>query len=493
MDIVINIQPILDFLDLPTDQILLRLLYYVGWLPIAITFVWGVAQVWLRYIKLAYGASEKAILLAIDLPRGNAQTPMAVENIFAYLAGAHSTKDLYEKWWLGEWQLYFSFEIVSINGYIQFLIWTPEKYRHLVEAAVYSQYPDAEITEVNDYTHGLPTKFPDEEYDIFGSEYVLVKHPVYPIKTYKHFEHQLGEPETQYKDPMAALMDLMGSMKKGEQLWYQILAIPIGHEWAEQGDNEVKKIIGEKTKSNDLIDRMIESLLAAIESFSETIYRLWGDIETAKKDEKEPQFRMMNLKPKQKKQVEEIQEKVNKIGFGVKIRYVYVARKEMMNKNKVAYGFTGYMKQFNYNDLNSYKPDTGDGGTITKVQYEKIFGKYRVNLRKNKLMTAYRLRSDARGRLPGILNTEELASIWHFPVEASVRAPLVQKAPGRKAEPPTGLPISIESSAKDFEISAPSKPDFLTENNKKNGDGLKPEFKPESKIQDAPPSNLPIV
>ena len=116
MDLVINLQPILNFLSLPPGQFMMMLFYYIGWLPFSLTFLWGVSQVWLRYIRLAYGATEKAILLAIDVPRGNAQTPMAVENIFAYLAGAHSTKDLYEKWWLGEWQLYFSFEIVSIGA-----------------------------------------------------------------------------------------------------------------------------------------------------------------------------------------------------------------------------------------------------------------------------------------------------------------------------------------------------------------------------------------
>ncbi|MBI4778943.1 hypothetical protein HY797_00630 [Candidatus Falkowbacteria bacterium] len=322
MDIVINIQPILDFLNLPADQMLLRLFYYVGWIPVAITFIWGVCQVWLRYIRLTYGASQKTVLLAIDIPRGNAQTPMAVENIFSYLAGAHSSKDLYEKWWLGEWQLYFSFEIISIDGYIQFLIWLPQKYRNLIEAAIYSQYPDAEITEVNDYTAGMPTNFPDEEYDIFGSEYKLVKDSVYPIKTYKHFEHQMGEPETQYKDPMAVLMDLMGSMKKGEQLWYQILTIPISGEWTEKGDDEIKKIIGEKVKKNNFVDKFIDGLVNLMGNFSEMIYKLWGDIETSKSEEKEPQFKMMNLKPKQKKQVEEIQEKVSKIGFAVKIRYI---------------------------------------------------------------------------------------------------------------------------------------------------------------------------
>ena len=362
MNLVINLQPIIDFINLPADQILLSLFYYVGWLPLTITFIWGAVQAWLRYIRIAYGASEKTILLAIDIPRGNAQTPKAVENIFSYLAGAHASKDLYEKWWLGEWQLYFSFEIVSIEGYIQFLIWTPEKYRYLVDAAIYSQYPDAEITEVNDYTEGIPNHYPDDQYDIFGGEFILTQDSVYPIKTYKHFEHLMGEPETQYKDPMATLMDLMSSLKKGEQLWYQILVIPIGSEWSQKGDEEIKKIIGEKVKSRNFIDGIIDWIVKTMAEISEMIYELWGDIEETKKEEKETQFRMMNLKPRQKRQVEEIQEKVGKLGFGVKIRYVYVARKEVINKNKVTYGLVGFMKQFNFNDLNSYKPDIGDRG-----------------------------------------------------------------------------------------------------------------------------------
>lgn len=488
MEININIQPILDFLSLPTDLMLLHMLYYVGWLPIAVTFMWGVCQVWLMYVRILYGHSQKTILLAIDIPRNNAQTPMAVENIFAYLAGAHSGKDLYEKWWLGEWQLYFSFEIVSIEGYIQFLIWTAEKYRNLVEAAIYSQYPDAEITEVNDYTEGTPSSFPDEEYDIFGSEFRLVKDSVYPIKTYKHFEHQMGEPETQYKDPMAVLMDLMASMRKGEQLWYQILIIPISSDWTDKAENEIKKILGEKIKSDDIIDGIIAFIAKVINDFSEFIYRLWGDIKEAKAEEKDQQFKMMNLKPREKKQIEEIQEKVNKIGFEVKIRYVYMARKEIINKNKVAYSFTGYMKQFNFNDLNSYRPDSGDGGTITKVPYDVIFGKYRVLRRKNKIMPAYKGRSDSRGRSPHILNTEELASIWHFPVAGSVKAPLIQKAPGRKAEPPTSLPISMKSAANDFESAPKNKAENIFGALEEN-QAPKIDFK-QKKL---PPDNLPVA
>ena len=488
MNIVINAQPIIDFFNLPFDQIWFGLLFYFGWIPFGSVFIWGVIQVWLRYIRLAYGAKEKTILLAIDIPRGNAQTPKAVENIFSYLAGAHGTKDLYEKWWLGEWQLYFSFEIVSIDGYIQFLIWTPEKYRHLVDAAIYSQYPDAEITEVNDYTEGIPTHYPDDQYDIYGGEFKLLEKSVYPIKTYKYFEHMMGEPETQYKDPMAALMDLMSSLRKGEQLWYQILVIPISSEWNMEGDEEIKKIIGEESRGKaNIVDKFTDWIINALGGLSEMVYSLWGEIEEAKPEEKDFQFRMMNLRPRQKKQVEEIQEKVSKIGFQVKIRYAYVARREVTNKNKVSYGFTGYMKQFNFNDLNSYKPDVGDGGTITKIRYNKIFGKYRLNRRKNKLIIAYKYRSDIRGRNPHILNIEELASIWHFPVEASVKAPSIQKAPGRKAEPPSSLPVIKENVVNELAGGERFSQDLF---------GAEVKFenkKPAAKTKNQPPGNLPVV
>lgn len=492
--IEINLQPIYDLLLIPPEQLFLSIFFYIGWMPIAIVFLWGVSQVWLRYIRLKFGAKQKTILLAIDIPRGNAQTPKAVENIFSYLAGAHSTQDLYEKWWLGEWQLYFSFEIVSIEGYIQFLIWTPEKYRYLVDAAIYSQYPDAEITEVNDYVEGIPNIYPDDQYDIFGGEFKLVKNSVYPIKTYEHFEHAMGEPETQYKDPMASLMDLMSSLKKGEQLWYQILIIPIGTEWHKKGDDETKEIIGEKTNHKNFADKIIDSVINFLGAVSEMIYSIWGDIEEKKKDEKETQFRMMNLKPTQKKQVEAIDEKTSKIGFDVKIRYAYVARKEAMNKNKVTYGLVGYMKQFNYNDLNSFKPDVGDRGTVTKLKYEKIMGNYRLNLRKNRLIAAYKFRSDVRGRLPFTLNIEELASIWHFPVEASVKAPLIQKAPGRKAEPPSSLPVLRDESRNEFINSAKLKSDiFEVEDKDKAPERPKIDEPDMTEGKAEPPSNLPVV
>ncbi len=495
MDIVINLKPIYDFLNLPPDIILMKIFWTVGWIPIAVTFVWGGAKLWLFYIQQKWIKAQGKILLAIDVPRGNMQSPKAVENIFAYLAGAHDTQDLFEKWWLGVIQHVFSFEIVSIDGYIQFLIRTAGRFRNLVESAIYSQYPDAEITEVNDYTVGYPTIFPNDEYDIWGSEFIQVKKSFYPIKTFKDFEHPFGEPETQYKDPMAALMDLMSSMKKGEQIWYQLIAKPIGVEWAEEAEKEVKKVIGEKgAGGKNITDRIIDVLLKWLDSFSEFIYKSGVEAEKKTDSKDEQRFLMMNLKPKQKKQIEAIQEKVSGVGFQFKLRFIYLAKKEIINKYKAASGFIGYMKQFNTNDLNSIKPDTGSGGTATKIQYP-IFFNTRLNARKRKIMRRYIDRDTAAGRTPGILNTEELSSIWHFPIESVVRAPLMQKAPGRKAEPPSNLSFVKEGAEAGLpfeEKTATSVPDIFREEIKE--ERVDNELaKNVAAKKGLPPENLPFV
>jgi len=66
---------------------------------------------------------RKFILLAIDVPRDNEQSPKAVENIFTHLHGSLSgSNTLYQEWWLGKTPDYFSMEIVSIEGYVQFIV-----------------------------------------------------------------------------------------------------------------------------------------------------------------------------------------------------------------------------------------------------------------------------------------------------------------------------------------------------------------------------------
>jgi hypothetical protein len=456
MNILIDLTPIQDFLSLPPDLMLWRFFIYFGWMILAILFLHGVLQVWLMKKREQWTSTVTYTLLAIDIPRGNEQTLKAVENIFTYLSGAHGSINFFEKWFEGKVQLSFSLEIASIEGYTQFIIRTPEKFRNLVESAVYSQYPDAEISEIDDYVSDVPHKYPDGEYDVWGSEYIYANNHMLPIKVYSKFEHLLGPSETQFKDPSASLIDLCSSLGPGEQFWYQIIVVPIGFDWMDEGDELVDQILQKKKIGKK---GLFMQFLEWLGELSEVFYAIWGDIERKDEEVKETGLSMMELTPKQKHQVEAVHDKISKLGFKVKVRTVYVSRIEDMNKSKVANGFVGYMKQFASLDLNNLKPDVKY--TMTKAEY---FRKNKhITRKKNNIINNYVNRDAVAGTKPGIMNIEELATLWHFPVEASVQSSLLQKAPGRKAEAPAGLPQEIEAGIESNE------PDFLSEV-QENGD-----------------------
>ncbi len=485
MDIYINLDNILQLLEMPTEVLLAKLFLYIGWIPFVAVLLWGIFQVWMYYIIGKYAEKRSPIFLAIDIPAGNEQGPKAVEQMFAHLAGAHSTNNLLDTYWIGKTQDSFSLEIVSIEGYTQFLIKGENKFRNLMEEMVYAQYPDAEITEVEDYAQGYPDKFPDDAYDIWGGEWILKKANVYPIRTYLDFEHQFSG---EFKDPMAAMMELFSNLRRGEQCWYQMIITPIGPKWEEEAPKEISNIIGEKVSGDkNIFDKTLDSFLGALSYLGELIIPLWGDIED-KKEDKEGEVNMMNLKPDQKKSIEAIQQKISKIGFEVKIRFIYLGEKEVFNKSR-ANSFVGVMKQFSAQDLNQLKPDMDS--TITSTSY--YWTQDRVNKRKNRIMRAYKERSNWLGKMPGVMNTEELATLWHFPVEEAVKAPMLQKVMSRKTEAPSYLPVEGSTSDLSSEIEASLKPEFEGEEKKEIFSNDMSEKKAEiSAVKAGPPSNLPI-
>jgi len=436
MDIVIDFSAVSEFLNQPADVILIQVFKTVGWIPVAIVFVVGAFMMWMDYIHGQFMGKQKFVFLAIDIPKNNVQSPKAVENLFTYLGGAHGTMNLIEEYWEGKLQLAFSFEIVSIGGYTQFVIRTPENFRHLIETAIYSQYSDAEITEINDYTEGTPDKFPDDEYDVWGSEFMSANDQVYPIKTYIDFESSTGKPEEVFKDPMASLMDMCSSLHTGEQFWFQIVVKPIGFEWVDGGEKEIKKILKEKASSKrGFADKLIDLFMSSLEAFGNFIINTGTAEKTEDRDES---LKMMDLKPGEKERIESIHTKTSKQGFECKMRMVYIAKKDVMNKPKVVNGFVGYIKQFMNLNINNIKPDTKK--TMTSTAY--FMAKSRLNTKKSKIVRAYKSRSGWAGRMPRVLNIEELATLWHFPVETAVKAPMIQKTVGRKVEAPMQVPFS---------------------------------------------------
>ncbi|MBT6690734.1 hypothetical protein HOB10_00155 [Candidatus Parcubacteria bacterium] len=419
-----------------------------GWLVFAWIILRGIYDVWLMRQQGKWFMTNKFVMLAIDVPKDTEQTPKAVEQLFATISGAHAMLNNKEIYLQGMFQLSFSFEIVSMDGYVQFLIRTPSHYRDLVESSIYSQYPDAEITEVEDYVHTAPDKYPNETHKIWGSEIIPVMKEALPIKTYRHFEDMSAEEK--FKDPLASLLETMSKVQQGEQVWLQFLVKPTGFEWVKKSMAEAYKIAGKKvaTKSSffSKITKPVTDLLFL--SSGESMFYFSDATGSASSNKKDDMPSMMlHLTPGEKSMIEAIEEKAGKIGFDVKIRLIYISPIEQYNAARVVSSVFGSIKQFNTLDLNALKPDPG---TKTKINY--LFIKYRERLRRERLMRGYKNRSGIAGHNWFVLNIEELASLWHFPSKY-IKTPMLQRTESKKSEAPASLPLNLPQTTNEALIS----------------------------------------
>ncbi len=435
---------IADLLSFFTDQsagtIFWELFIIGGWLAIVYAGLYVALENYQEYRENIYTKDWKWVVFAIDIPPLNVQTPKAVEQMFSHIAGAHSSPNIGEAFRGGYKQRWFSFEIISIEGYIQFIVRTEEKFRDLVEASIYAQYPEAEITEVEDYVDSIPSTYPNDTHDVWVGDFILNENDAYPIRSYREFEHSISK-DTVLKDPMGTFLESFSRIGPGEQMWFQIIVKPIGSGWKEKSIKKIKELIGDKSLKkeggNKYVDAFADLPLKVLEVIGDAIFAregsAFGTSAEGKGEDREEQNNLRYLTPGQSKLIEAMEEKIGKIGFETKIRGVYAARKEVFKPERGVNAMIGAITQYNIPTANSLVP----GYTTSGAEY--FLEKYRTAYRKATLMKAYKKRKIKAGKNPYVLNIEELATIWHFPM-SHVATPLVQKATAKRAEPPTDLP-----------------------------------------------------
>jgi hypothetical protein len=429
--VYINLGYFTEVGGLPAPLMLWRIFTDGGWILVLVALMQGLWLLWIQWRRGLYAKTVGYCIMAIDVPRMNEQTPKAVEHIFEMVASAYAGFDRYEKYWLGKIQPTFSFELVSISGYVQFLAYCPVKFRDMIEAAIYSQYPEAEIVEVADYTDRIPAVYPHPEWEAFGTEFVLKKPSHLPIRTYIQFEHSLSE--EYFKDPIAPTLEVMGALKEGEQLWLQILCEPTDDDWKDASRAAVDKIMGKKPPvKTGLIEELGSWPMMVV---TEATGIGPGESAPAKKEE---QPKMMSLTPGEKNILEAVQMKASKLGMRCKVRMVYAGKRSVFNKGRIS-GIRGAMSQFTSLDMNGLKTY---GAVTPKTDYP--WQRWAAPTKLMAVIRNYRNRS-GKGATAYILNTEELATLYHFPY-VHVKAPLVKKTEAKRGEPPTALP-TLESYA----------------------------------------------
>lgn len=495
-----------DFLAMSLPETMWWFFVSGAWVLFAIFFLWVAKIYWLQWRQGKYAATLEFVLLAIDVPRENMQSPKAVEHIFNQMWGICAEPSPKEKWIYGQFSLAFSFELVSIGGYIQFIVRTPKPFKDVVEAAFYAQYPEAEITEIRDYTKDFDLNFREKGYNLWGSEVVLANDQYYPIRTYPSFEHTMTQ---KYADPLAAILELFSKLGPGEQIWFQIVAKPASDSWKGDAEKLINKLLGIKEGwKKTALDKVIESPLVAMERMGDFVFNRPEAVPQESGSEGE-QSNFFNLPPHIQEAVKALGMKASKAGFTCKVRAVYVAKNEVFAKSKVVPTFFGALKQFAALNLNGFKPGKG---TMTSAKgWLEFRNRQLVKERQDKILTNYKSRSGWAGVGRGfILNTEELASIYHFP-GVDLRVPAVQAVAAKKGEAPAFLPMEEASPFVDLKKGAvegvkkeekgvDDLDEFVEPGDEEVGEPGPTISKPGQKKQESsvettkagPPSNLPI-
>jgi len=402
-------------------------------------------KLYLIYIRMRYIQSIEWSMVELKVPENILKTPKSMEQIFANMAGMYSfgltTINVYLEGKVEQWA---SFELVGYNGGIHFYVYFPTKYRNLLESAIYAQYPDAEIHPTEDYTELLGSVLPNKVYDIFGAEMILSKDSYYPIKTYPLFEETIEERRV---DPIAAITEVMSNLKEGEVLWLQVLISPtanypiLANKWKEEGLAKMDEIAGRSSGETK------KTLGSTISDWGRNVFWAPAELPTWPGETEETTSPALKfLHPAEQDTIKAIGNKISKFGFESVIRWIYIDRQDSFTPANVS-AVMGAFHQLRAENLNYFRP-LKKTFPLKTGWIPKFFPKYKRLVefsRKRKLFEGYISRRFGRynkikaEKFP-ILNTEELATIYHFPA-AMVGAPRLRKLEAKKGGPPAGLPV----------------------------------------------------
>lgn len=407
----------------------------LGWLLVVWMIFWIAWKTYLLMKMIDFVSAIEWTYFQVTMPAETEETPKSMEGIFELVGGIHKNPDFNEKYFDGYLEAWASFELHCTQGVARYIIVVPTAHRRLFEAIIYAQYPKAEIQETNDYTLRYDWKDLRKKFDIWGAEMVLVEDDILPIKTYKEFEAKLAE-RVPFVDPMQVTIETLTHLEPGEEFWVQILvrAIDGGNikKWEKKGEKKIAEISGQAKKAKPTM----------WENFSEFFKALPGELLTImfrgpldfeqKKEEKVLRF----FNPVDEAKMKGILEKVSGNGYKVKIRLILLSPPGQMKKPNIGRGI-GTFKQYALGYGNSFKPD---GETKTNGPNFIMRDKRRL-LREKNILQNYQWR-DFFGTDSGqMMNSEELASLYHFPVKYT-SAPSVERAKAGRTSPPPNLPYA---------------------------------------------------
>ncbi len=438
------------------------------WVPLLRVWWWFFLPIMLwKQLKILYlwwidwdfdYQKQKWVLLEVTPPREILVPIKAMEDVFSAVWPIMDVANFREVWCDGELAngpYWCSWELASIEGKIHFYLRFLQQHRATVEMSLYAHYPDIEIKEVSDYVKLVPQNVPNDEWDMYGEDWYLDRANAYPIKTYEKFFEPQGErisAEEKRLDPILALLEGMSKLGPGEHYWVQFITVPIvDHDepdWKEEGKKIINKIAQRpEKKEHTFLEELGHTFKELImgpekEGEGESAKYSWVPLE---EDEETGEFKV-SLTPGEREIITEMDDKMKRPVYRTTIRGVYVAKRENWKApNRII--MRSYMGHFATANLNHFR---FNGKTRPRVHY--FWRKRRVFLRARKMFRMSVLRfaplfpdrmANGLGQnINPILSTEELATLFHFPMRTTgMLSPSMSKVESKKGGPPPNLPV----------------------------------------------------
>ena len=297
-------------------------------------------------------------------------------------------------------QKHISFEIVAHDGFINYYAVVPAVLTETVKQAITAAYPTARLEEVAD-----PNFFSSEgKIDaVAGGELRLKEDYWYPIATY----------EDTKRDASLALINAMSVAKKGDGVAIQVMFRPTDGGWTKNSLERVQNIKdGKKSKkASNFLARMLYSISNFVGDVAKALWEP-PDVHDPYKDDDKV---LTNL---QQEEIGRIEEKTKNPGFEVLIRIV-ASSPNISRSNALLSGIVSIFSQFDLQGSNGFR--------------------YDINSKPEDLAKKYIMRLFPQEQTDMILNSVEMASIFHLPAQNAIPTSQVERQATKQVDGPAKL------------------------------------------------------
>lgn len=376
------------------------ILYIIFIIVLAILAVVAIALLQSRFLRGRITRALNMKLFLVTLPR---EVPKAeeqfkkqqkemiavAEQLLSDLAQI-KPRGWWEKIYYGPPHVVFEIGIPYVGEEISFYVAVPQKYQQFLEKQINGFYPAASVSLVEDYNIFGPNS------ETAGGHLTLAKKYILPIRTYPTLE----------ADPLGAITNALSKIEgdtEGGAL--QIIVRPAKRGWNQLGIKVAKSMAEGKGFGTAL-------------SKQSTISQAKEFFETPKKpsEKSEPP---KTISPVDEETIKTLKEKASKSGFEVNVRILTSTQSKERSEQLISH-IKGSFDQFGSPTLNSFKFHDAKRKRLKRLVYNFSF---RIFDEKEKI----------------ILNSEEIASIFHFPLP-TLETPRIKWLKAKPAAPPANLP-----------------------------------------------------